>query len=99
MRLVDASGELGFFAHDAHAASTATHGGLDDYRVSDFGGDFFCFSRGRNRVLGARQHRHAGGECKVSSGGLISEKLEEFRRGTDEYDSRLFAGAGESGVL
>src|SRR5271166_2124570 len=82
LRLVQASRDLGFLAHHAHAAPAAAHGGLDDYRVSDFGGDSLRLSRGRNRLLGARQHWHAGGSGKVSSGGFISEKFEEFRRGT-----------------
>src|SRR5208282_4366729 len=99
LRLVEASRKLRFLAHHAHPASAAAHGGLDDHRVSDFGGDFLRLSRGCNRLLRTRQHGHAGRSSKVTGGGLISEKFEEFRCGTDERDSSFLAGAREGRVL
>ena len=41
LRFVEASREFRFVAHHAHAASAAAHGGFDDHREADFGGDLF----------------------------------------------------------
>ena len=83
--------ELGFGGHHPHPAAAAPEAGLHDQGVPDARRD-----RGRpteviERPVRTRHRRHAGDPGQVLGGGLVAERLELLRRGTDKLNSRCVA--------
>ncbi len=86
-------------AHHAHAAPAATHGGFDDDRIADLGGNFLRFGNGLDGIFGARQYRDTGRRRQLARGSLVAKKFQQCRRRAYESNSGLFAGARERRVL
>ncbi|MCY1275166.1 hypothetical protein D9M70_238010 [compost metagenome] len=86
--------------HDAHAATTAATGGLDDHRVADLAGDrqggFLVF---RQRAVGARNGRDAGALHGVLGGHLVAHQADHIGGRADEGEARALDLLGEVGVL
>ena len=99
LRFFEARFEVGGLAHDAHAAAAAAHGGFDDDGIADLLGELAGFGGDLTGVSAAGQDGHAGGLGEAARGGLVAEEFEQFRRGADEGDAGVGAGAGEDGIL
>ena len=98
-RLGNLLGQFAGVGDNPNAATAAAKARLDDERKSDAlpdGGDVVSLFEGG---LGAGHRWHAYRMRKLPRRDLVAERLEMTRRGTDETDSRFFAGARQAGVL
>ncbi len=84
---------------DAHAASAAAEGRLDDERKTDFLRDLQRLGAVGHRLLRAGQRRDIDFLRQRARGGFVAHQVEKFRARADKDDARLRAGAGELGVL
>jgi hypothetical protein len=85
---VEQLGEVGSFEHDAHAASTAAEGRLDDEREADRLGGLERLVAIGDRLLRAGQGRHADPLGEGAGGGLVAHHVEQLGAGPDEGDAR-----------
>jgi hypothetical protein len=91
--------KLAGLRHDAHPASAAAEGRLDDQRKSDLPRGLQRAVAVGERLVGAGQGGHADPRGEGAGGGFVAHHLEQVRTGADERDPRAFAGARELGVL
>ena len=99
LRLVEQAGQVAGLVHDAHAASAAAEGGLDDQRETDCLRDLQRLVAVGNGFFGAGQDGHVDFLRERAGGGLVAHHVEQLRSRPDEGDAGLGAGAGEFGIL
>ena len=92
-------GEGDVVVRDAHAAATAAGDSFDDYRITDFAGDFNRFGFRIHRAIRARYDRYACFSDGVFGDRLITHHFDGFRFGADKLDVTRFALLGEFGVF
>src|SRR5450830_1697511 len=92
--------ERRFGMHDAHAATAAAAGGLDDHRVTDFTGDLYHFFwivwQGAFRT---RHARHASADHGLLGLDLVAHHADVFCTRTDEDEAGLLDALGKVGVF
>src|SRR5439155_10663884 len=91
--------QLRFVTHHAHPAPATTHRGLHHHRVPNFGCYFPCFARRLHRFLCARQNGDTRRNRQPSCRSFISQQLQQFRRGSNERNSRLRASSRKRRIL
>ncbi len=99
LRLFDLRGQVRLDLHDAHAATAAAEGRLDDDREADRLGDLDRLPRIGDRVVRAGDDRHARPPRKLARGQLVAQHLEQLRRRPDKDDPRLVARPREIGIF
>ena len=99
LRLMEGALEFGRRSDDAHAASAAARGGLDDDRIADL--RRFAPRRldGLERLLDALQDGHARLAHGLACLRLVSHQANRFRGRADEGQPGDLADLGERGVL
>ena len=98
-RLFQPAFEIGRLIDYAHAAAAAAEGRLDDQREADLRrhlGRLFGIADG---LLGAGDHADAGLLRQAPGGGLIAQKVQQFRAGADEGDAGALAGARQRRIF
>lgn len=90
---------LFFLMDQTHSLSTASHRGFQHDRETDLPADPACFSNILQRLLRARNDRHAGVYHPLAGGYFISHRLHRFCRRADKDDSFFFAPAGKIRIL
>ena len=86
-------------AHDAHAASAAAGGGLDDDRIADLLGDLEGLLLALDRAVATRQDRHARLLHHATCAGLVAHQANDLWVGADELDMAGFADFREVGAF
>ena len=85
------------FRDDAHPASAASGGSLDQDRVADERGKLA--RRGNFRGLDSRHHRNSGCDCDSPCRDLVAERSHHVGPRTDENDLRVGGSLREFGTL
>jgi hypothetical protein len=83
----------------AHAATTATEGGLYYEWKADFLGRLDRFFAIANGILGSRECRDLGLFGNFSSFYLIAHTAEEIRARTDKVEAIFFTGSGKISIF
>ena len=83
----------------ANAATTATGGRLEHHRITDPVRLAQRFLQILEITLGARGHRHAGGDHAAPGFGLVAHACDHLGGGADELDPTLAADACQVGVF
>jgi hypothetical protein len=97
---IDGIEQRGFGVHDAHAASAATAGGLDDHGVADIAGDaqiFLCFRP--QRPIGAGHARHTMALHDTYRGDLVAHHADGLGFGSDKNETAVFDALRKIGIL
>ena len=97
--LVEQVGEVGGLVDDAHTATAAAEGRLDDEGEADGLGDLHGLGAIRDGVLGAGQDGDGDLLREGAGGGFVAHHVEQLGARADKDDAGLFAGAGEGGVF
>ena len=80
--------QRGLGMHNTHATTTATTGGLDDYRVTNGAGDLDDFlGIIRQGAVGTRHAGHARSLHGILGRYLIAHQANGFGAGTDEDET------------
>src|SRR2546429_393533 len=99
LRFFEEGIELRGVMDDAHAAAAPAHRRFHDDGIADLPSNFL---RLRWRLDGIFSSGKDGNACQCSessSGCLVSKQLKKLRRGTNESDAGLFAGARKRRIL
>ena len=99
LRLVKEVGEIGGLVDDAHAATAAAEGRLDDEGKADDLGDTQGLGAVGNGFLGAGENGDVDTLGERAGGGLVTHHVEQLGTRTDKDNAGLFTGAGEIGIL
>ena len=97
--LLEAALQLGRFFDDAHSATAATEGCLDDEREPDFVSDCEGLVGIRDGVVGPGKDGDIGGDGLSTGRGFVTHGAEEVGRWSDEGNAFTFASAGEVGIF
>src|SRR5690606_17102125 len=88
LRHVDRAEQRGFAVYDAHAASTAATGRLDDHGITDFARDAeVLFRIIAERPAGAGHAGHAGGLHHANGRHFVAHHANGFGLGADENEA------------
>jgi hypothetical protein len=85
--------------NDAHAASTASHGGFDDDGITDFGGNFEGLGGRGDGIFRAGKCGDSGRGGEAARGGFVAEEFEKFRGRSNESDAGLGTSAGKRRIF
>ena len=96
---VEERDEIAFLAHDAHAASAAAEGRLDDERKADFFRDLERFTAFGHGLFGAGQNGDTEFDGQSAGRGFVAHHFEEVGARPDKRDAGFLAGAGEVSVF
>ena len=99
LRRLDRLRELARRAHDAHAASAAARGRLDDDGIADVLRQLERLVLAVDRTVAAGQDRHPGLLHHAAGARLVAHQADDLRGGPDELDVARFAHLGEVGAL
>ena len=99
LRLVEQVREIAQLSDNAHSATTATERCLDYERKINLLRDLQRLGAILDRILSARQSRHADLLCKCAGGGLVTHLAEQIHARPDERDAGLRARLRELRVL
>src|SRR2546425_2402150 len=91
--------KLRWRADDAHAPAAAARRCLQEQRIADGASDYRYLVHGRNRPVGARDHRHADFRGKLAGPDLVPHLLDDRRRRAHEAEPVLLARLREGRVL
>ena len=99
MGFLNARFEIGFFAHNSHAAPAAAHRRFNDHGIADFRRDFLRFRNRLNRILSARQNRNTRRLRQPPGRSFIPEQFQQVRSRANERYPRFVTSSRKRRIL